>query len=150
MAVECIVEYGDILSGTSCKAIETAGGHLNMKMLSYQYSDSYYKLSYQYNGNPHTWEDGLYIEKGPGAWCQVKLLSAIWVSSKFNGSVQERCNSSAYALELHLALTHRDEELYLHYIPLNMDIIWLCFVLFWLLTHILQGCVTGTGPIMCQ
>ena len=47
-------------------------GHLNIKMPSYQHSNSYYKvrwcnnqkmvlqLSYLYNGNPFTWRDSLY------------------------------------------------------------------------------------------
>ena len=41
------------------------GGHLNIKMSSYQYQGSHYKdktiswLSYHYNGNAHTWKDCL-------------------------------------------------------------------------------------------
>ena len=47
------------------------GAHLNIKMSSYQYKDSHYKdkmvswPSYLYNGNCHTWKDGLYIERQP-------------------------------------------------------------------------------------
>ena len=42
---------------------------LTIKMSPYQYRNLYYKdktvsrPSYLYNGNPHTWKDGLYIEK---------------------------------------------------------------------------------------
>ena len=44
------------------------GAHFSVKMLSSQYRNSHYKdkrisqLSYLYNGNPHTWNDGPYIE----------------------------------------------------------------------------------------
>ena len=47
------------------------GSRLDIKMLSYQYRDSHYKdktvsqPSHLYNGNPYTWKDHLYIEKGP-------------------------------------------------------------------------------------
>ena len=46
------------------------GGGLNIKMLSYQYWYYHYKdkmvwqPSYLYNGNPHPWNDCLYIETG--------------------------------------------------------------------------------------
>ena len=48
-----------------------AGAGLNIKMSSFQYRNFHYKdktvirLSYLYNGNPHTWKDSLYIEMGP-------------------------------------------------------------------------------------
>ena len=44
------------------------GDHLNIKMSSFEYMDSHYKdkgvlwLSYLYNGNPHTWKYGLYVD----------------------------------------------------------------------------------------
>ena len=47
------------------------GGRLNIKIPSYQYSNSHYKdkavprPSYLYTWNTHTWKDGLYIEMGP-------------------------------------------------------------------------------------
>ena len=48
-------------------------GRLNIDMPSYQYRDYHYKdktvmrPSYLYNGNLHTWKDGLNFEIG--AWC---------------------------------------------------------------------------------
>ena len=48
-----------------------AGGHLNIKMLSYQSKDSHHKgkmvsqLSYLNNGSLHTRKDGLYVEMEP-------------------------------------------------------------------------------------
>ena len=47
------------------------GRHLDIKMPPYQYKDPNVmnkmvsRLSYLYNGNPHTWIDSLYIETAP-------------------------------------------------------------------------------------
>ena len=47
-------------------------GRLNIKMLFYHYGDPHVqdktvsRPSYLQHGNPHTWENGLYIETGPG------------------------------------------------------------------------------------
>ena len=48
------------------------GGSFNIKIMSYQYKDSHYKDTmawdrHIYNGNHHTWNDSLYIERGPKA-----------------------------------------------------------------------------------
>ena len=45
--------------GPSYTDEEHSKGHLDIKMPSYQYRN------YLYNGSPHTWKDGLYIETGP-------------------------------------------------------------------------------------
>ena len=49
----------------------TPEGHFNIKIPSYHYKDYQYKentvswLAYLYNGNIHTYKDGLYTEMGP-------------------------------------------------------------------------------------
>ena len=62
--------------------VNLPGAHLNIKMLSYQYRDSYDKdkkiswQSYLYNGVSHTWKDSLYVEmvpRGPSLYKDVVL-----------------------------------------------------------------------------
>ena len=70
-----------------------ARDRLNIKMLSYQYSDSHYiektisRPSYVYNGNPLTWKT-IYIETGPylRRSCQP-FLAAVWVIRKPRGKL---------------------------------------------------------------
>ena len=58
---------------------KTSRGHLNIKMLSYQFRYSHYfdKMISQpyhlYNGNTHTWKDCLYIKMAP-------CISTLWVN----------------------------------------------------------------------
>ena len=82
-------------------------GHLNTKMLSCQYGDSHYKdktvskPSYNYNGNPYALKDGLLY------WDRAQVSNHNKIcKGQIDGLVQERRNSIANTLELHLSCTN--------------------------------------------
>ena len=61
--------------GIPIPVLSLTGSCLNIKTPSNKYRNSHYKNktvwwpSYLYNGNPHTWEDGLFIlRRDPGSW----------------------------------------------------------------------------------
>ena len=78
--------YATIIT-TVLYALSDLGGRLSIKITSYQYMDSHFKdktvsrPSYLYNGNLHTWKDGLYIETGPWAWLLDKYISIVYLLS---------------------------------------------------------------------
>ena len=70
--------------------IERPECRLNTKTPSYQYRNSHYKNMkgwqpfYLYNGRPHTWKDGLYIETGTRLPANVIMFGLTMLCSIFS------------------------------------------------------------------
>ena len=73
-------EFLIVCEQLSSDALKSPEGHLNKKMPSYGYRNSYYKDKIDlYDGNPHYWKDSLYIKIG--ALDVLVSLIYIWVWS---------------------------------------------------------------------
>ena len=78
---------------TVWKSYQWTGSVSILTMLSYQYRDYHYKdktvwrPSYLYNGNPHTWIDGLYTDTGP--WYRDLPVSRLFTQPFVQAQIKE-------------------------------------------------------------